>query len=319
MQIKEAKNILIALLFLCCTETGKANVLTSSVISLVDGKKIGITGHTMLIMMDIRRKMITILSARVHFFENKMWTLTELAQFEQEHKKNKRRIRKLHETCLEAIIQEISARSCSYAKLAHGAKSSLLVLINESCKQHNRSKSILQNWGQVKDGTESEQLYRDLKNMQLCAEFCQDMVNFLEDMMSSCPIGQAQLYDLMLLGNIYKILFDKEKYEYTIGDEKYSLHELKMLPDSENEGHLRQTQNLIIEATDKHQTRTAKLPDKVKKGKGRNAPFFIESITPNDLKTITACYQVCSKLLNNVRNKYEGFLEKALLNKYRIQ
>ena len=319
MQIKEAKNILIVLLFLCCTEIGKANVLTSSVISLVDGKKIGVTGHTMLIMMDIRRKMLTILSSRVHSFENKTWTLTELAQFEQEHKKSKRRIRKLHETCLEATIQEISARSCSYAKLAHGAKSSLLVLINESCKQHNRSKSVLQNWGQVKDGTESEQLYRDLKNMQLCAEFCQDMINFLEDMMSSCPIGQAQLYDLMLLGNVYKILFDKEKHEYTMGDKKYSLHELKMLPNSTNKDHLRQTQNLIVELADKHQTLTAKLPNKVQKGKGRNAPFFITSITPNNLKTITACYHVCCTILNNVRNKYEGFFEKALLNKYRIQ
>ena len=319
MQIKKTKNILIAFLFLCCTGTGTTNVLTSSVISLVDGKKIGVTGHTMLIMMDIRRKMITILSSRVHSFENKMWTLKELATFEQEYKKSKRRIKKLHETCLGSIIQEISARSCSYAKLARGAKSSLLVLINESCKQHNRSKSVLQNWGQVKDGTESEQLYRDLKNVQLCAEFCQDMINFLEDMMSSCPIGQAQLYDLMLLGNIYKILFDKEKHEYTIGDEKYSLHELKMLPDSENKDHLTQTQNLIIEVTDTHQTRTAKLPNKIQKGKGRNAPFFIEPIAPNDLTTITACYQVCCKLLNNVRNKYEGFLEKALLNKYRIQ
>ncbi len=75
---------------------------------------------------------------------------------------------------------------------ARGAKSQMLALIEESCVKRHRTKSLLRGWGAAEEGTEVKHFDLDVQSFEIYKLFCNDLTNFLEDLMRSCPRGLAQ-------------------------------------------------------------------------------------------------------------------------------
>jgi hypothetical protein len=74
----------------------------------------------------------------------------------------------------------------------------MIILIGESCEKHNRSNSLLLDWARIEGDDETESFNKQVTNFTIFHEFCTDLVNFLEDLIRSCPKAQQQFKKLML-------------------------------------------------------------------------------------------------------------------------
>lgn len=75
---------------------------------------------------------------------------------------------------------------------AKGTKSFLVTLIEESCYRRNRKNSILLTWASSTEEHETVIFHTEVQSFRGLAEFCQDLENFLEDLMFSCPKAMDQ-------------------------------------------------------------------------------------------------------------------------------
>ena len=78
---------------------------------------------------------------------------------------------------------------------ARGAKEPMFLLISESCTKRNHPKSLLLDWAHS-SGDEMESFDRSVTSFALLDGFCGDLVNFLGDLVHSCPKAKAQFEQL---------------------------------------------------------------------------------------------------------------------------
>lgn len=100
---------------------------------------------------------------------------------------------------LKTIKQDFNKTVSPFLALARGAKSIMVLLITQSCEERNRQKSELLNWAHSSED-EMVAFEKSITSFVLFDEFCTDLVNFLGDLVHSCPKARAQ--------------FDKLKEEY---------------------------------------------------------------------------------------------------------
>jgi hypothetical protein len=98
---------------------------------------------------------------------------------------------------------------------AKGSKDLLEKLILESCFRRNRKDSILLTWAGCTEGHETVIFHTEVQSFKTFVEFCQDLENYLEDLMYSCKKAQVQYKELKL------------KNSATLGDVVLELKEIK--------------------------------------------------------------------------------------------
>lgn len=96
------------------------------------------------------------------------------------------------------LIQAKSEFEGSVAKFmgrARGVKEVLVKLIEESCKCHSRHNSLLLAWANAPEEHEMLVFHTDIQSFKALNDFCQDLMNYLGDLMTSCPKAMKQFKD----------------------------------------------------------------------------------------------------------------------------
>lgn len=78
---------------------------------------------------------------------------------------------------------------------ARGAKEPMFMLISESCSKRDRVNSLLFNWAKSNED-EIISFDKAVTSFSLFDEFCTDLIDFLGDLIQSCPKARAQFEQL---------------------------------------------------------------------------------------------------------------------------
>jgi hypothetical protein len=76
-------------------------------------------------------------------------------------------------------------------------KKGITPLIEESCQRRNRTKSLLLAWTKAPDGTTQELFRTNMITYRALAELCMDLLNFMEDVLQSCPKAIKAYHDFI--------------------------------------------------------------------------------------------------------------------------
>jgi hypothetical protein len=97
--------------------------------------------------------------------------------------------------------------SHEFMESGRGAKNILIVLIQEDCEKRNRPESLLLEWAKTKEGHETTMFEQRINSFHDYYHFCTDLVNFLLDLIHSCPKAENQFKDrVSKWGAVKKIL-----------------------------------------------------------------------------------------------------------------
>lgn len=112
----------------------------------------------------------------------------EISVLDLAYNKTKHNLR----TCLLEVKKEFEEKIAPFEKNARGAKDQMLYLMTESCQKHNRPDSGLLTWADTQEGNEMVYVRDHINTFYAFDQFCTDLLNFLEDLMRSCPKAWKQ-------------------------------------------------------------------------------------------------------------------------------
>ncbi|HSC25266.1 MAG TPA: hypothetical protein VLB80_03570 [Candidatus Babeliales bacterium] len=153
-----------------------------------------------------------------YLFDGKWHTIESLARIEQEtsalinKEKNKETKAKLEEVLamLEELLVHAKAdfiiQSNEFIESGRGAKSVMVVLIQEDCQKRNRHDSLLLEWAKTKEGHESTMFERQITSFGHYYYFLTDLINFLSDLTHSCPKAETQFKDRVAKWGAVKVI-----------------------------------------------------------------------------------------------------------------
>jgi len=182
-------------------------ILDSPVIKLIDGLGMGINGERIGSILQVRREV-----RKIHFgapckegglvglyeFNGKKYGVKELAEIERAMHAaiDRDGLQKLNPV-LKLAKEDFIKWVMQFLGESRGAKLQMFMLIDESCRKRKRYDSLLLRWANAPEGEEEHQFEKDIANFQVFDVFCTDLVNFLEDLMNSCPKAKAQFQEIL--------------------------------------------------------------------------------------------------------------------------
>ena len=86
-------------------------------------------------------------------------------------------------------------QSNEFIESGRGAKNIMIVLIQEDCQKRNIPNSLLLDWAKTKEGQESTMFEHHVTSFGHYYHFLTDLVNFLMDLVHSCPKAETQFKD----------------------------------------------------------------------------------------------------------------------------
>ena len=86
-------------------------------------------------------------------------------------------------------------QSSEFIESGRGAKNITVILIQEDCQKRNRPDSLLLDWARTKEGQEATMFEHQITSFGHYYHFLTDLVNFLLDLVHSCPKAEAQFKD----------------------------------------------------------------------------------------------------------------------------
>lgn len=215
---------------------GEHFILTSPLLPLIDGKSYAIDGEVFGLLLQVRRKIRILLFGvrndngtyvgRYDFdgekksivelsmietqleatyytqidqmerdkdrYTSNEWAI-EMRQIEQTYKKGKDELQQV----LLVAENDFIKNTASYNQGVTGFKSQLIGLIRESCEFHGNPDSFLLTWEENDVDDEGEMLKEELNTIKKFQAFCQDLVNFLEDMARSCTQAKQLFIEMI--------------------------------------------------------------------------------------------------------------------------
>jgi hypothetical protein len=117
----------------------------------------------------------------------------ELSQLETTYNDIKHQLRDV----LVKSRHDFETKIASFIKIVRGAKDQMMVLLIESCQKHNRTDSFLLKWVESPDNGEIQYFHDQITSFKALDQLCTDFVNFMDDIMRSCPKAMAQFKKLM--------------------------------------------------------------------------------------------------------------------------
>ena len=183
-------------------------VLESPVIKIIDGMRIGIDGNRIGFMLQIRREVRKIHLGvpnkvggftGIYSFNNAYYSVRQLTEIEHEMiESNDQEGLESLRPALEKAKNDFVQQVMHFLSSAQGAKGQMFTLIEESCSKRKRFDSLLLRWAAAREGDEERQFKEDIVSFAVFDIFCIDLINFLEDLMRSCPKAWAQFQQLLL-------------------------------------------------------------------------------------------------------------------------
>jgi len=102
---------------------------------------------------------------------------------------------KIRNGWLAEVRDAFKKRTNDTKKRSEGTKTQQYMYIKESCRIHNRLNSILLLWAQAPEGKEDDAIDVYVNSFYDMSKFVIDLMNFLDDMISSCPRAKKQFLD----------------------------------------------------------------------------------------------------------------------------
>src|SRR5579863_541287 len=191
--------------------------LESSVIKIADGTFIN--ADKIEFIRKFRRTMLSFLLGDQlpnnqrkgkYLFCGKWHSIESLARIEQEisnslDKKHGEMRLALGELLIHAKADFV-VQSNEFIESGRGAKTIMIVLIQEDCQKRNRSDSLLLDWAQTREGQESTMFERQVTSFGQYYHFLTDLANFLLDLVHSCPKAELQFKDRVVKWSAVKTL-----------------------------------------------------------------------------------------------------------------
>lgn len=146
-----------------------------------------------------------------YLFEGKWHSVQSLACIEQEISNSSDKKHQAMSMALQELLTRAKAdfivQSAEFIESGRGAKNIMIVLIEEDCQKHNRPHSSLLEWARTKEGQESTMFEKHITTFGHYYHFLTDLVNFLLDLVHSCPKAEAQFKERVAKwGTIKEIL-----------------------------------------------------------------------------------------------------------------
>jgi len=215
--------------------------LESSVIKIADGTFIN--ADKIEYIRKYRRKLLDFILGELqpnsqrkgrYNLGGKFYSVEDLARIEKEISnsvdKKDIAIRAVLEELLTHAKADFIVQSNEFIESGRGAKNIMIVLIQEDCQKRNRSESFLLEWAKTKEGQESTAFERQIKSFGDYYHFLIDLVNFLLDLIHSCPKAEAQFKDRVeKWGAVKEILPVVLKKAHVKGDHINEIEFLKYL------------------------------------------------------------------------------------------
>jgi hypothetical protein len=188
--------------------------LCPDIIDIIDGKSFGIHGELVGAIFKIARDVQAMQLGKrteqgrvgIYMFEGKKCSIQALVVIENEINealKNAQGQDRLalekRQTSLKALLktmkQDFSKAVTPFLAQARGAKEPMFLLIAESCNKRNKPQSLLFTWARTSED-EMVSFDKSVTSFALFDDFCGDLVNFLGDLVHSCPKARAQFEKL---------------------------------------------------------------------------------------------------------------------------
>jgi|GEM_PF-870054 len=188
-----------------CVEEKKI-ILESSVVKIADGAFIN--ADKIEFIRKFRRTLLSFLLGDQqsnnqrrgkYLFGSKWHSIESLARIEKDL---------IHATSTEDIAKKLAivellthakadfiVQSSEFIESGRGAKNIMIVLIQEDCQKRNRPDSLLLDWAKTKEGQESTMFEQQVMSFGHYYHFLTDLINFLLDLVHSCPKAEAQFKD----------------------------------------------------------------------------------------------------------------------------
>ena len=181
-------------------------VLTSPVIVIADGTFIN--ADKIEFIRKFRRKLLELIlgellpnnqrKGKYNLF-GKLYSIESLARIECEVNNGLTKKELETQSALTELLTHAKAdfivQSAEFIESGRGAKNIMIVLIQEYCQKRNRVDNLLLEWAKTKEGQESTMFERQVKSFNDYYHFLTDLVNFLLDLIHSCPKAEGQFKD----------------------------------------------------------------------------------------------------------------------------
>ena len=124
-------------------------------------------------------------------FGNQQYTVKQLYDAEKNGTIDKQTL----QSWLPAVKQDFAIKIEPFLELGRGSKPEMLILIEESLRLHRRQNSILHMWAQEPEGDDMIGFDREVQSFVNHYVFLNDLLNFLDDLISSSPKGCTQFLE----------------------------------------------------------------------------------------------------------------------------
>jgi len=184
--------------------------LTSSVLKIIDGFSMAIDGKRVGFMLHVRKEI-----RKMHYgiplnegtfqglyeYAGKPVSIRQMMEIEDAaYQAGDIDELMMIEEALKHIKKDFIGKIHEFIGMARGSKGPLFTLIREFCERRKRPDSLLLRWGAAADGDEDRCFNRDITNFSIFDAFCGDLVQFIEDLIHSCPKACAQFNQLVKEG-----------------------------------------------------------------------------------------------------------------------
>ena len=196
--------------------TAQTIILNSDVIKIADGTFID--ANTIEFMRKFRRKILDIVLGETstdgkrigqYTFKEKGHGIQYLALHEQQllrkSNKNKKKLKQLQLLLVTAKIDFVII-SEEFMDSARGAKGILVMLIQEDCQKRKHPNSLLLEWAQTSEGQETAMFNKRITNFIRYYSICSDLLNFLSDLIASCPKAEKQFKERVAKWSKVKVM-----------------------------------------------------------------------------------------------------------------
>jgi hypothetical protein len=164
----------------------------------------------------------------IYTFENNHYTVQELASLEQEVKRtNNDTLGNKLNILLEQVKKEFIIKVDPFMESARGTKHQMLILIEESTHKRNKKNNFLLKWADAPEGNEETIFLKEVQSFGALEAFAQDLLDFLGDLVRSCPKGRAQFIERVQKCNKVHSLLPKALPQLDVEGQKAFMHYIK--------------------------------------------------------------------------------------------
>ncbi len=177
-----------------------ATILVSKLLKAIDGKSFGLHGKTIRAILVIRTRILHMLHGTAqkdgsrlgsYTFDGNTYTVSQLQEAEDESAV----AAEIIHAWLNVVKADFGIQIHPFLELGRGFKPQMLILIEESLRLHRREDSILHMWAGEAEGQDMIAFERNVQSFDNLSVFLHDLLNFLDDLISSCPKACKQFID----------------------------------------------------------------------------------------------------------------------------